>query len=48
MNAVNRLGLLNVRNRLASLSVQDDFWLPSSLFDELIKNGQKFGVVENL
>ena len=44
MMAADQRGLLSVRNGLLSyLDEEPEFWKPSSLFDELIKNGRHFG-----
>jgi 3-hydroxyacyl-CoA dehydrogenase len=44
MMAADQVGLLAVKNALTSWRAEEPrFWAPSPLFDELIKNGQKFG-----
>ncbi len=44
MMAADQAGLLAVKNALAGWQVEEPrFWAPSPLFDELIKNGKKFG-----
>ena len=42
MKAADLYGLLKMRKLLDALAVQDAFWAPSPVFDELIKNGKKF------
>ncbi len=43
MMAADQAGLLKVQNTLTALTDEDpDFWSPSPLFAELIKNGQHF------
>ncbi|WP_298559924.1 3-hydroxyacyl-CoA dehydrogenase NAD-binding domain-containing protein [uncultured Aliiroseovarius sp.] len=44
MMAADQAGLLAVKNALAGWQVEEPrFWAPSPLFEELIKNGKKFG-----
>lgn len=44
MMAADQVGLLTVKNALSSWRAEEPrFWEPSPLFDELIKNGRKFG-----
>ena len=44
MMAADQAGLLTVKNALTNWQVEEPrFWAPSPLFDELIKNGKKFG-----
>lgn len=42
MLSADLAGLLIVRNRLRDYAMDDVFWTPAPLFDELIKNGQGF------
>jgi 3-hydroxyacyl-CoA dehydrogenase len=43
MNAVDLYGLLTVRKKMRALAEVNPFWTPSSVFDDLIKNGLQFG-----
>lgn len=43
MKAADLIGLLNLRNKMRALAEVNDFWTPSEVFDDLIKNGAKFG-----
>ena len=43
MKAADLYGLLTLRKKMRALAEVDDFWTPSPVFDDLIKNGQTFG-----
>ncbi|MEZ5779957.1 MAG: 3-hydroxyacyl-CoA dehydrogenase NAD-binding domain-containing protein [Paracoccaceae bacterium] len=42
MQTADAVGLLPIRDDLRSYAREDDFWEPSALLDDLIKNGRKF------
>ncbi|WP_370227204.1 enoyl-CoA hydratase-related protein [Cognatishimia sp.] len=43
MKAADLYGLLTLRKKMRALAEVNPFWTPSSVFDDLIKNGQHFG-----
>ena len=44
MQAADEIGILRLRNLLTSLAAAgDSFWQPAPLWDELIRNGRRFG-----
>ncbi|MFV2053175.1 3-hydroxyacyl-CoA dehydrogenase NAD-binding domain-containing protein [Aliiroseovarius sp. YM-037] len=48
MLSADLAGLLTVRNRLRDYAMDDVFWTPAPLFDELIKNGQGFDALNTV